>query len=66
MYRLIIFFGLVLVLSPALASTNFINYNLKDQKDIKFIDRFEETYEIKKYENFYEDFHKRFKFINKK
>ncbi len=66
MYRLIIISALVLVLSPAIASTNFVKTNINVNKNVNFMNKFEKTYKIKEYKSFKDEFNKKFKFTNKK
>ena len=66
MYRLIIISALVLVLSPAIASTNLVKTNINVNKNVNFMNKFEKTYKIKEYKSFKDEFNKKFKFTNKK
>ena len=66
MYRLIIISALVLVLSPAIASTNIVKTNVSVNKSVNFMNKFEKTYKIKEYKSFKNEFNKKFKFISKK
>ena len=57
---------LVLVLSPAIASTNIVKTNVSVNKSVNFMNKFEKTYKIKEYKSFKNEFNKKFKFISKK
>tara|TARA_R100000008_G_scaffold76859_1_gene56947 strand:- start:72 stop:242 length:171 start_codon:yes stop_codon:yes gene_type:complete len=56
----------VLVLSPAIASTNLVKTNINVNKNVDFMNKFEKTYKIKEYKSFKGEFNKKFKFTNKK
>ena len=66
MYRLIVISAFVLVVGPALASTNFIKTGIDANKSANFINKFEKTYKIKEYKSFKNEFNKKFKFVDKK
>lgn len=56
----------MLVVGPALASTNFIKTGIDANKSANFINKFEKTYKIKEYKSFKNEFNKKFKFVDKK